>query len=190
MRLLFAAAFCLGVLTTMAPADEAKDHAKDHDCALDFKMKNIDGKTVDLEDYEGKVVLIVNTASQCGLTPQYTGLEALYEKYKDKGFVILGFPCNQFAGQEPGSDAEIKKFCSTEYHVTFPMFSKIEVNGDDASPLYKYLTSQDVKPKGQGTVSWNFEKFLIDRDGKLVARFAPPTKPSDAKLVKAIESKL
>ncbi|MCC9600070.1 glutathione peroxidase [Stieleria sp. JC731] len=153
-------------------------------------MKDIDGKEVDLEDYEGKVVLIVNTASQCGLTPQYTGLEALYQKYKDKGFVILGFPCNQFGGQEPGTDAEIKTFCSTKHNVSFPMFSKVEVNAEDACDLYKYLTSKDVKPKGAGSVSWNFEKFLIDREGKLIARFAPPTKPSDSALVKAIESQL
>jgi glutathione peroxidase len=164
--------------------------ADDHECALNFKAKTIDGETVDLEDYEGNVVLVVNTASQCGLTPQYAGLQELYEKYKDKGFVVLGFPCNQFGSQEPGSEAEIKQFCSTKYNVTFPMFSKIDVNGEEAAPIYKYLTSQDAKPAGKGQISWNFEKFLIDREGNLVNRFAPPTKPSDAELIQAIDSEL
>ncbi len=175
----------------MAAADKAgKDASSDHECALNFKMENIDGETVDLEDYEGNVVLIVNVASRCGLTPQYAGLEQLYDNYKEKGLVVLGFPCNQFAGQEPGTDAEIKQFCSTRYDVSFPMFSKIEVNGDDAAPLYKYLTGKAVKPAGKGDVSWNFEKFLVDRDGNLIARFSPRTKPSDAELIKAIESNL
>lgn len=188
MRLILSAVLCLGALTTMATADEKNKH--DHECALDFKMKNIDGEKVDLEDYEGKVVLIVNTASECGLTPQYTGLEELYKKYSEKGFVVLGFPCNQFGTQEPGSDADIKKFCSTRYKVSFPLFSKIEVNGDAATPLYKFLTSQDTKPKGKGNISWNFEKFLVDREGNLINRFEPRTKPSDAELVKAIEAQL
>ncbi|MCO8122727.1 glutathione peroxidase [Stieleria sp. TO1_6] len=172
----------------MATADDKHEH--EHECALDFKLKNIDGEKVDLEDYEGNVVLIVNTASECGLTPQYAGLEELYKKYKDKGLVVLGFPCNQFGSQEPGSEADIKKFCSTRYNVSFPMFSKIEVNGDGATPLYKYLTSKDVKPAGKGAVSWNFEKFLVDREGNLIHRFAPRTKPDDSDLVKAIESNL
>ncbi|GAA5508789.1 glutathione peroxidase [Novipirellula caenicola] len=184
MRFLLATALVLGAFTTMATAHD------DHECALDFKVKNIDGETVDLEDYEGKVVLIVNTASKCGLTPQYAGLQSLYKKYEDKGFVVLGFPCNQFNSQEPGSEADIKSFCSTKYNVSFPMFSKVDVNGDDATPLYKYLTSKDVKPAGKGKVSWNFEKFLIDRDGTLVHRFAPRTTPDDAELVKAIEAEL
>nr|WP_261344948.1 glutathione peroxidase [Roseiconus nitratireducens] len=172
----------------MATADDQSQG--EHECALDFKMKNIDGEQVDLEDYEGNVVLVVNTASECGLTPQYAGLEELYRKYKDKGFVVLGFPCNQFGSQEPGTEAEIKTFCSTRYNVTFPMFSKIDVNGSDAAPLYKYLTSKDVKPAGKGDISWNFEKFLIDTEGNLVHRFAPRTKPDDAELVKAIEGAL
>lgn len=158
--------------------------------ALDFQVESIDGQTVDLEEYQGKVVLVVNTASQCGLTPQYAGLQQMYEKYRDRGFVVLGFPCNQFAGQEPGSDAEIKRFCTTKYDVTFPMFSKIEVNGDGAAPLYQYLTAQKVEPAGKGSISWNFEKFLVDRDGTLVHRFSPRTKPSDAELVRAIEEQL
>jgi len=167
----------------MARADE-------HDCALNFEMKNIDGKTIDLEDYEGNVVLIVNTASECGLTPQYAGLESLYQKYKDEDLVVLGFPCNQFASQEPGTDAEIKKFCTTEYDVTFPMFSKIEVNGEGAAPLYKYLTAKDVGPAGKGKISWNFEKFLVDREGNLVKRFSPRTKPADEEVIESIESEL
>ncbi|MEZ6087538.1 MAG: glutathione peroxidase [Pirellulaceae bacterium] len=153
-------------------------------------MEDIDGNTVDLEDFEGKVVLIVNVASECGLTPQYEGLQALYEKYKDKGFVVLGFPCNQFGSQEPGTASEIKSFCQSNYKVSFPMFAKVEVNGDKACPLYKQLTGKDAKPKGAGKVSWNFEKFLIDTEGQLVARYAPRTEPDDAELQKKIESLL
>ena len=192
MRLILSAFLCLGALTTMATADEHKkgEHKHDHDCALDFKVNNIDGEKVDLEDYEGKVVLIVNTASQCGLTPQYAGLEDLYKKYGEKGFVVLGFPCNQFGSQEPGTEADIKKFCSTRFNVSFPMFSKIEVNGEGATPLYKYLTAKDTKPAEKGNISWNFEKFLVDREGNLINRFSPRTKPSDAELVKAIEAQL
>lgn len=183
MRLVLSIALLLGAFSTMASAEE-------HECALNFKAKTIDGETVDLEDYEGSVVLIVNVASRCGLTPQYAGLQQMYEKYKDKGFVILGFPCNQFAGQEPGSDADIKEFCSSKYSVSFPMFSKIDVNGEDAAPIYKYLTSKDTKPTGKGEISWNFEKFLVDREGQLINRFAPRTKPSDEDLVKAVEAEL
>jgi glutathione peroxidase len=183
MRLILSLSLLLGALSTMSYAD-------DHECALNFKVKNIDGETVDLEDYEGNVVLVVNTASQCGLTPQYAGLQEMYEKYKEQGFVVLGFPCNQFGSQEPGSEADIKQFCSTKYNVSFPMFGKVDVNGDEASPLYKYLTSKEAAPTGKGDISWNFEKFLIDREGNLINRFAPKTKPSDAELVKAIESEL
>ena len=189
MRLLLSLTLAFGVVLPMVSADKPES-GDEHECALDYKMKSIDGETVDLEDYEGNVVLIVNTASQCGLTPHYAGLEGLYKKYKDKGFVVLGFPCNQFGSQEPGSDAEIKKFCSSKYSVSFPMFSKIDVNGDDAAPLYKNLTKQDAKPAGKGSVKWNFEKFLIDREGQVVNRFAPRTSPDDAELVKAVESEL
>jgi len=183
MRLILSLSLAFGALTTMATAD-------DHECALNFKVKTIDGETVDLEDYEGNVVLVVNTASECGLTPQYAGLQELYSKYKEKGFVVLGFPCNQFGSQEPGTEAEIKQFCSTKYNVSFPMFSKIDVNGEEAAPIYKYLTGKDAQPAGKGDISWNFEKFLIDREGNLIHRFAPRTKPSDVELVKAIESEL
>lgn len=184
MRLILTAAILICAFVPLAVADE------DHECALNFKAKNIDGETVDLEDYEGNVVLIVNVASKCGLTPQYTDLQKLYEEYKGKGLVVLGFPCNQFLSQEPGSEADIKQFCSTKYNVSFPLFSKVDVNGDNAAPIYKYLTSKDVEPKGKGAVSWNFEKFLIDREGNLVNRFEPKTKPTDPAIVKAIESEL
>lgn len=178
-----------GVIALTASATHAAD-SKQPSGALDFEVSTIEGETVDLEKYKGKVVLIVNVASKCGLTPQYEGLQAMYEKYQDKGFVVLGFPCNQFKGQEPGSDAEIKQFCTTKYDVSFPLFSKLEVNGEDAAPLYKYLTAQNTEPVGSGEISWNFEKFLIGRDGKVAARFSPRTKPEAPELVKAIESEL
>ena len=141
-----------------------------------FEMKNIKGETVKLSQYKGKVVLIVNTASKCGLTPQYEGLEALYQKYKDQGFVILGFPCNQFMGQEPGTAEDIEKFCSTKYNITFPLFDTIKVNGDDADPLYKYI-KETLPREGKNDVKWNFEKFLIDKNGKPVERLLPTNKP-------------
>lgn len=141
-----------------------------------FDAKDIKGKNTSLKSFKGKVVLIVNTASKCGLTPQYEGLETLYKNYKNKGFVILGFPCNQFMGQEPGTSDEIQKFCSIKYNITFPLFEKIEVNGDKTNPLYQYLKSE-LPLDGKNDIRWNFEKFLIDRDGKPLKRFAPKTKP-------------
>jgi len=188
MRLILSAVLAFGAFAAMAPADNHAD--KDHECALNFEVKDIDGQTVDLEDYEGNVVLIVNVASKCGLTPQYDGLQSMYEEYKDQGFVVLGFPCNQFGGQEPGSESDIKIFCKENYDVSFPMFSKVEVNGDDAAPIYKYLTAKDAQPKGSGKVTWNFEKFLVDREGNLVHRFAPSMKPDDKELTAAIEAEL
>ncbi len=164
--------------------------ADDAPAALNFKMKAIDGKDVDLGRYKGKVVLVVNTASECGLTPQYAQLESLHEKYGPQGLAVLGFPCNQFGKQEPGSEQEIQQFCQKNYGVKFDMFSKIEVNGDGATPLYKYLTALETKPKGPGAISWNFEKFLIGRDGAVVARFDPRTKPDAPELVAAIEAQL
>jgi glutathione peroxidase len=154
----------------------------------DFKAKSLDGKDVDLADYKGKALLIVNTASKCGFTPQYEGLEKLYETYKDKGLAILGFPCNQFGAQEPGSASEIGQFCMKNYGVSFPMFEKIEVNGANAHPLYNWL--KDEKPGVLGTknIKWNFTKFLVNRDGKVVERFAPTAKPAD--LAKPIEKVL
>ncbi len=158
--------------------------------ALNFTMKTLDGKEVDLSKYKGKVVMVVNVASKCGLTPQYEQLQALNKKYADQGLAIIGFPCNQFGAQEPGTSEEIQEFCQANYGVTFDMFSKIDVNGDEACPLYKHLTSLDTKPKGEGKISWNFEKFIIGRNGEVVARFEPRTKPDDPGLVKLIETEL
>lgn len=182
--LVFAAMTAFLGLNNMTQAED------EHECALNFEMATIDGEKVDLEQYEGKVVLVVNVASECGNTKQYAGLEKLYDTYKEKGFVVLGFPCNQFGGQEPGTEAEIKAFCTSKYDVSFPMFSKVEVKGEKATPMYKYLTSKEVKPIGKGDVEWNFEKFLIDREGQLVGRFSHRTKPDDETLVSAIEAEL
>jgi len=171
--------------TGTAPASDA---AKDPAFILKYTVKDIDGKDVNLEDYKGKVLLIVNVASRCGYTSQYDGLEKLYQAKKDQGLVILGFPANNFMGQEPGTDEEIKKFCTTKYSVTFPMFSKISVKGKDAHPLFAQMSALP-KPMG-GEPSWNFNKFLIGRDGKVVEHFASDATPSDKKLVGAIESEL
>ncbi|HEY7117767.1 MAG TPA: glutathione peroxidase [Tepidisphaeraceae bacterium] len=157
---------------------------------LQFKVKDIDGKDVDLSQYKGKVVLIVNVASKCGNTPQYKQLEEAYKKYADKGFVILGFPANEFGHQEPGTNEQIKEFCTSTYNVDFPMFSKIVVKGDGQADLYKYLTDKQTNPKFAGPITWNFEKFLVGRDGKVVARFTPKTKPDAAQVVKAVEAEL
>jgi glutathione peroxidase len=157
---------------------------------LSFTMKSLDGKDIDLSDYEGKVVLIVNVASKCGLTPQYDQLQALHEKYADDGLAVLGFPCNQFLGQEPGSAEEIMEFCRVNYGVTFDMFAKVEVNGDGACDLYNTLTALDTEPVGPGKISWNFEKFVVGRNGEALARFSPRTKPDDPELVKVIEAEL
>lgn len=177
-------------LQPMALADEKSAEKADTTSALSQSMKALDGKMVDLSKYKGKVVLIVNTASECGLTPQYTELQAMYEKYKDQGLVVLGFPCNQFGKQEPGTAKEISEFCTQNYGVTFDMFDKVEVNGDGACELYKQLTALDLQPKGKGKVSWNFEKFLIDRTGKPVARFEPKTAPDAEAFVATVEKLL
>ena len=142
----------------------------------DYKVKSISGEDVSMSEYKGKVVLIVNTASKCGFTKQYEGLEELYEKYKDQGFVILGFPCNQFGAQEPGGNEEIKNFCTSTFSVTFPMMSKIDVNGDDADPLYKFLKKEKGGILGDD-IKWNFTKFLTDREGNVVDRFASQKTP-------------
>ena len=142
----------------------------------DFKALSNKGAEVDFAQYEGKVLLIVNTASKCGFTPQYDGLEALYQKYKDRGLVVIGFPCDQFAHQEPGSDAEIAEFCRLNHGVTFPLMSKVEVNGENAHPIYKYLKDEAPGTLGKA-VKWNFTKFLINRNGSQITRFAPATKP-------------
>lgn len=144
----------------------------------DFSAKTIDGDEQKLSAYKGKTMLVVNVASKCGFTPQYTGLEALYEKFKDKGVVVLGFPCDQFGHQEPGDEAEIKNFCSLTYDVKFPLFAKVEVNGANTHPLYKYLKSQAKGLLGSESIKWNFTKFLVDADGKVVTRYAPTDTPA------------
>jgi len=157
---------------------------------LDFKMKAFDGQDADLAQYRGKVVLLVNVASRCGLTPQYKQLQALYDKYRAEGLVIVGFPCNQFKEQEPGSPEEIRQFCTVNYGVTFPLMAKIEVNGPGACALYKYLTSLDAPPKGAGPITWNFEKFLVGRNGQVVGRFPPKTRPDAPEVVRLVEAEL
>jgi glutathione peroxidase len=153
----------------------------------DFTMKTIDGQQKSLADYRGQVLLVVNVASKCGLTPQYKALEEVYEEFKEEGFEVLGFPCNDFAGQEPGTEQEIQNFCSTNYNVTFPLFAKVKVVGADKHPLYQFLTSQQTSPEGAGEVAWNFGKFLIGKDGQVVARFSPKTAPDAPEVLKAIE---
>jgi glutathione peroxidase len=182
-------------LSTLAVATAATmlvhaEEKKSVPAPLNFTMKSLDGKDVDLSKYEGKVVLIVNVASECGLTPQYETLQTTFDRYKDQGFVVLGFPCNQFGSQEPGTATEIKEFCTKNYGVTFDMFSKIDVNGDGAAPLYKLLTATETQPKGAGKVSWNFEKFLLNRKGEVVARFDPRITPDSQDVTSRIEKEL
>ena len=158
--------------------------------ALNFEVKDIKGEDVKLSNYTGKVIVVVNTASKCGMTPQYETLQKLYAEHKDAGLEILGFPCNQFGGQEPGTEADIQTFCKENYSVEFPMFSKVEVNGDKRAPLFKYLTAQETNPKPAGDVKWNFEKFVIDRDGKVVARFGSRVKPDSKEFMEVISGLL
>jgi len=154
----------------------------------DFKAKSLDGKDIDLSQFQGKVLLIVNTASECGFTPQYKGLEAVYEQFRDKGVEVLGFPCNQFGSQEPGSNEEIGAFCERNYGVTFPLFDKIDVNGDAAHPLFKHLKSAAPGLMGTEAIKWNFTKFLVRKDGRVYKRYAPQTEPKE--LMKDIEKLL
>ena len=154
-----------------------------------FTLNSIDGQPAPLADYKGKVVLIVNVASQCGYTPQYSALESIYEKYKDQGFVILGFPANNFGAQEPGTNEEIKTFCTRKYSVKFPMYSKISVKGADQAPLYTYLT-KETGPGITGDIKWNFTKFLVDRNGKVIQRFEPGVTPDSKDVTSAIEKQL
>jgi glutathione peroxidase len=158
--------------------------------ALNFKMKSLTGKEVDLAKYQGKVLLIVNVASACGYTPQYRPMQALHEKYSGQGLAVIGVPCNQFGAQEPGSEKEIEAFCDKNYGVKFDMLSKVDVNGPNACGLYQYLTKVDAKPEGAGKISWNFEKFVIGRNGEVVARFSPGTEPNDPEVLKVIEAEL
>lgn len=155
-----------------------------------FTLKSIDGRVTPLSLYKDKVVLLVNVASRCGFTPQYAGLQSLYEKYKNRGFVIVGIPSNNFYRQEPGTNQDIKKFCESKYHVTFPMMSKMSVAGWDTVPLYRFLTSKAANPRTSGEVEWNFTKFLIDRKGEVVGRFEPVVTPEDSDLIESIERSL
>jgi glutathione peroxidase len=156
----------------------------------DFTMNSIDGEATSLSKLHGKVVLLVNVASRCGFTPQYTALEKVYEQFKDRGLVIVGIPANNFGGQEPGSNQEIKTFCSTKYHVTFPMMAKVSVKGDDMAPLYRFLTDKGANPATGGDIQWNFTKFLIGREGRPVARFEPNVPPDSSEVTAAIEKEL
>jgi glutathione peroxidase len=156
----------------------------------EFTLNSIDGQPTPLAQFKGKVVLIVNVASRCGFTPQYSGLEALYNKYKDRGLVVLGFPANNFLWQEPGTNEEIKAFCARKYNVTFPIFAKVSVKGADTTPLYQFLTDKKANPSTGGAIGWNFTKFLADRNGKVIARFASKVAPESAELINAIEAAL
>lgn len=170
--------------TIVSKAEEKNQMPTQTKTIYSFTMKTIDGRDKSLADYKGKALLIVNTASKCGFTPQYKGLEELYEKYKARGFEVLGMPANNFMAQEPGSDQEIKEFCSLKFHITFPMFSKISVKGSDIDPLYKYLTSE---AGFDGPIQWNFNKFLVSPDGKVVARYGSSTEPLSPKLIQDLE---
>jgi len=156
----------------------------------EFTMKSLDGKQVPLANFKGKVMLVVNVASQCGYTYQYEGLQALYMKYKDRGLVLTGFPANNFGAQEPGSDEEIGAFCKSKFGVTFPMFSKISVKGSDKAPLYQFLTDAKANPKTGGEIQWNFTKFLVDRNGKVIHRFEPAVEPDSKEIEAAVEAAL
>lgn len=181
----------LGVFVTMnSGCGRGVEGAQQEGSALRFKMTSLLGEEVDLARYQGKVVMIVNVASKCGYTPQYEQLQQLHENYAERGLAILGFPCNQFLWQEPGTAAEIGEFCRMNYGVTFDMFAKVDVKGKNACELYRYLTSLDTKPKGTGKIGWNFEKFILDRRGHVVARFGASTKPDAPEVVAIIEREL
>jgi glutathione peroxidase len=178
MKLLLCMLFCAATLV----AAEKTVH--------DFTLNSIDGQPAPLAAYKGKVVLLVNVASKCGFTPQYSALESTYEKYKDRGFVIVGVPANNFGAQEPGSNQEIKTFCSSKYHVTFPMMAKVSVKGDDITPLYQFLTDKSSNPQSGGEIKWNFTKFLIGPDGRVITRFEPEITPDSPQVTSAIEEAL
>lgn len=179
LRMMFALIVILGA--TLMAADKT---------VFDFTLNSIDGQPTPLSSYKGKVVLLVNVASRCGFTPQYTALEVLYEKYKDRGFVIVGIPANNFGAQEPGTNQEIKTFCSSKYHVTFPMMAKVSVKGSDITPLYQFLTDKNANPKTGGEIGWNFTKFLVDGNGKVAARFDSAVEPDSPQVAEAIEKAL
>jgi len=177
-------------LTIVCLSQAAEKEGKKVCQPLHFTMKSLSGSDVDLSKYQGKVVMIVNVASKCGLTPQYQQLQQLHEKYAEDGLAILGFPCNQFLSQEPGTAEQIREFCQVNYGVKFDLFNKVEVNGDGACDLYKCLTALDTKPVGPGKISWNFEKFIVGRNGQVIARFAPRTKPDAPAVLKVIQAEL
>lgn len=186
-----AVSLCLSAAILVQAQDQSeKKGDKPVPAVLNFKMTRLDGKPGNLADYQGKVVLIVNTASECGLTPQYEGLERLHEKYGKQGLAIIGFPANEFGAQEPGSNEDIAKFCAKNYGVKFDMFSKVVVKGDGQCPLYEFLTSKETNPKFAGQIKWNFEKFLVGRNGEIVARFDPPVEPEADAVIKSIETEL
>jgi glutathione peroxidase len=168
----------------------AQAGSKKPSSVLDFSMKDIEGKDIPLSRFQGKVLLIANTASQCGFTPQYKGLQELYQKYKEQGFEVLAFPANEFGKQEPGTDSQIKEFCATNYKVSFPLFSKIVVKGKGIHPLYDFLTSESTDPKFAGPIAWNFAKFLVNRKGEVIARFEPSARPESPEVTTAIEKAL
>lgn len=186
----FLAAFVAALTAAAAAPAESPKGDKKVTGPLDFTVTGIDGKEVDLSQYKGKVVLLVNVASQCGYTPQYKGLEELYEKYEKAGLVVIGVPSNDFGKQEPGSNEEIQKFCKTNYKVSFPMLAKVSVKGADKAPLYQYLTSKETDPKFPGEVGWNFEKFLIGRSGEVVGRYKSSVAPDSEELIKAVTTEL
>ncbi|HEY8503164.1 MAG TPA: glutathione peroxidase [Gemmataceae bacterium] len=186
---LFAAALGLAVLAA-GTSLTAGEGGKKVTGPLDHKVTAIDGKEMDLSQYKGKVVLLVNVASRCGYTPQYEGLQALYQKYKDKGLVVIGVPSNDFGKQEPGTNEQIAEFCKANYGVTFPMLAKVKVKGEGKAPLYQYLTSKETNPDHAGEIGWNFEKFLIGRDGKVAGRYKSKVEPTSEELVGAIEREL
>lgn len=183
--LVIALAYKYGMIFNPSPKEPVEASS-----IYDFTLKDIDGNDVNLGKYKGNVLLIVNTASRCGYTPQYEALQAIFERYRDQGFYVLGFPANNFMGQEPGTEKEIKAFCTLKYNVTFPMFSKISVTGSDQHPLYRFLTNKKTNPEFGGDISWNFNKFLINRNGKIVARFGSKEKPDDPAVIAAIEKAL
>lgn len=180
----------LSVIKAVAIKEERRSPEAAPTSIYDFTMNDIDGKPVKLDAYKGKVVMLVNVASKCGYTSQYEGLQKIYTQYKDRGFVILGFPANNFMGQEPGTNEEIKQFCSLKYGVSFPMFAKISVKGEDKHPLYQFLTDTNTNPQFAGEIPWNFNKFLVDKSGRIVARFSHKETPESEAITQAIEKAL
>lgn len=190
MKKIYITGIMVLLIVAIAISFAQNNSAASQSSVYDFTMENIDGEMINLNKYQGKVALVVNVASKCGFTPQYEGLQSLYEEYKDRGFVVLGFPANNFANQEPGTDAQIQEFCTTNFGVSFPMFSKISVKGDDQDPLYNFLTSETTNPEFSGEITWNFNKFLVGPDGKVINRFESSDEPQSEKVVTAIEQVL